>query len=107
MVKNFKPANVPFSFHKLVSSSNKAKSIEKLVEHVRSSILNARSGLSKLLAYPEVLELDGMSDDSVRHFLNNINSATGTRYIEVGSWRGSTFASDTKALCSLTMLCSF
>ena len=34
-----------------------------------------------------------MSDASVRHLINNLASAPGTRYLEVGSWRGSTLAS--------------
>ena len=82
---------VPFSFHRLDASI--AGAADDLIEHVRSSIGNARLGLSKLLGTPNVLQIEGMSDDSVRHLLNNLMSAPGTKYLEIGSWRGSTFVS--------------
>mmetsp|Transcript_24343 Transcript_24343/g.54892 ORF Transcript_24343/g.54892 Transcript_24343/m.54892 type:complete len:377 (+) Transcript_24343:39-1169(+) len=83
-------APVPFSFYRLETSSSTA---DALVEHVNICIVNARSGLSRLLGRPEVLQVKGMSDSSVRHLLNNLASASGTNYLEVGSWRGSTFVS--------------
>lgn len=82
---------VPFSFYRLDASL--AGATNDLVEHVRLSVANARSGLSRLLVTPAVLEVEGMSDDSVRHLLNNLASAPGTKYLEIGSWRGSTFVS--------------
>jgi len=81
---------VPFSFHRFDASPAGAA---ELAEHVRLSIVNARSGLSRILAAPDVLKIEGMSDDSVRHLLNNLMSAPGAKYLEVGSWRGSTFVS--------------
>jgi len=83
-------SSVPFSFHRFDASLVGAA---ELIEHVRLSIVNARSGLSRILAAPDVLKIEGMSDDSVRHLLNNLMSAPGAKYLEVGSWRGSTFVS--------------
>lgn len=40
-----------------------------------------------------ILSLDGMSGKKTRHFYNNICSLPGTRYIEIGTWRGSTLCS--------------
>ena len=66
-----------------------------LVEHVRHSILSARKGVSKLLTKhgQGVLGLDGMSNNNVRHLLNNICAAQGTRYMEIGVYKGSTLTS--------------
>jgi len=83
-------ASVPFSYHRLDASMANAA---ELIEHVRLCIVNARSGLSRLLSVPDVLQIEGMSSLSVRHLLNNLASAPGTRYLEIGSWRGSTFVS--------------
>eukprot|EP00614_Pseudopedinella_elastica_P002870 CAMPEP_0172606108 /NCGR_PEP_ID=MMETSP1068-20121228/26292_1 /TAXON_ID=35684 /ORGANISM="Pseudopedinella elastica, Strain CCMP716" /LENGTH=372 /DNA_ID=CAMNT_0013408711 /DNA_START=148 /DNA_END=1266 /DNA_ORIENTATION=- len=78
---------VPFTWHRMGGPPG------ALVEHLRLSIVNARWGVSRLLSKPQVLTIEGMSDDRVRHLLNNICMAHGTRFIEVGSWRGSTMAS--------------
>jgi len=87
---------VPFAFQLLGpdDAPHRESAIGELVEHVRRAVVNARSGLSRLLAGEGgVLRLQGMSDDSIRHLLNNLCNAPGTRYLEVGSWRGSTLAS--------------
>jgi len=109
----FPAAAVPFAFQFLGSHAAAAaavnlgadtRAVGDLVEHVRVSILNARSGLSRLLRSggngggggrggggdSGPLSVQGMSDASIRHLLNNLCSAPGTRYLEVGSWRGST-----------------
>lgn len=62
-----------------------------LIEHVKQSIHNAELGISKLTE--EILNLEGMSSDKVRHFLNNICSLNGGKYLEIGVWKGSTFIS--------------
>jgi hypothetical protein len=100
----FPVAPVPWAFHRLRTPGDPS-ALSDLVGHVRLSIVNARSHLSRLLATGSyggygsrgdgsgVLDLEGMSDASVRHLINNLASAPGTRYLEVGSWRGSTLAS--------------
>jgi len=65
--------------------------IAAMVDHVRASIRAAkrrRSGLT-----PGALAIDGMSSPKVRHLLNNLCSMPGCRYLEVGSWKGSTLVS--------------
>ncbi|MCH9614101.1 MAG: hypothetical protein SP1CHLAM54_11130 [Chlamydiia bacterium] len=59
------------------------------INHVQSSIQNAcrhESGLD-----PEVFKIHGMSSYKMRHLLNNICSLENARYLEIGSWKGSTF----------------
>jgi hypothetical protein len=59
--------------------------------HIVKSIDNADAGISKL--NNSILALQGMSSSKVRHFLNNLCSMPGSFYLEVGSWKGSTFVS--------------
>lgn len=89
----------PFSFHKLFGVEPSSRLIpfpdacNALVHHVRHAILNSRGGLSRLLAHPGVFGLNGSaSSDAARHLLNNLASAPGTRYLEVGSRFGATTA---------------
>ncbi len=60
-----------------------------LIGHVKSSLQDAlaeRSGLD-----PAVLTIPGMSGRKYRHFVNNlIRRVPQPRYLEVGSWQGST-----------------
>jgi len=66
---------------------------ERYVQHVETSVARARLLQSKLL--PFQLEIDGMSSYKNRHLLNNLMSlqleGRKLRYLEVGSWKGSTF----------------
>lgn len=39
---------------------------------------------------PEVFKVDGMSTHNVRHLINNLCAMPGARYLEVGSYKGST-----------------
>lgn len=61
------------------------------VEHIERSIENAINNKSKVI--PEILRLDGMSGNMVRHFLNNVANFDGVNYLEIGSWKGSTILS--------------
>lgn len=65
--------------------------VQLFVGHVQASIQNAELGISQLS--PEVLALDGMSSNKVRHLLNNLCSMKGTRYLEIGCFKGSTWVS--------------
>lgn len=64
---------------------------EKLIKHVNTSIKNAEMHISKLS--PEVLLIPGMSSGKGRHLLNNICTLPEGRYLEIGTWQGSTFIS--------------
>ncbi|MGK5593809.1 MAG: class I SAM-dependent methyltransferase [Parachlamydiaceae bacterium] len=63
----------------------------RLIAHVIMSIDHANQGVSKLTT--EVLEIDGMSSAKNRHLLNNLCSLQDTSYLEIGSWKGSTWVS--------------
>lgn len=45
----------------------------------------------KSLLDQSVLNIEGMSSPKVKHFLNNVVNFPTCRYLEVGSWKGSTF----------------
>lgn len=77
------------SFNILMSSNTIDQS--KMIDHVVQSISNANLEISQLSE--EVLQLEGMSSNKVRHLLNNICSMGDGRYLEIGVWKGSTFVS--------------
>jgi len=59
-----------------------------LVRHATEALFAAYRGVSKLP--PEVLALAGFSSPAVRHLLNNLCDFPGCRYLEIGTWQGST-----------------
>lgn len=73
------------------------------VFHIDQSIHLAEMGLSRL--HPLVYDIDGMSGRKYRHFLNNLMRFSPTfygharpiKYLEIGSWKGSTLCS---AICN-------
>lgn len=62
---------------------------EILIQHIQQSIVKAEGGDSSLPK--NVLALEGMSSAKVRHLLNNLCSLPRTNYLEIGSWKGSTW----------------
>ena len=57
---------------------------------IKQAVDNANNSISKL---PQgILDLEGMSSNKTRHFLNNLISLQGNtaRYLEIGVWKGST-----------------
>lgn len=65
--------------------------LEQLINHVDSSVNNSNNNISKLT--PEILSMDGMSGNKTRHLYNNICSLKDCNYLEVGTWKGSSFVS--------------
>lgn len=63
----------------------------ELIEHVKTSFENAELGKSKLTN--ELLQLDGMTGNKTRHLYNNLLNTQGTRYLEIGTWKGSSVCS--------------
>lgn len=63
-----------------------------MLEDIVSRAVNGSSQNHSALT-SEVLALEGMSSDKVRHFLNNVCNFPTVRYLEVGAWKGSTFIS--------------
>jgi hypothetical protein len=62
-----------------------------LVEHLQKSFEAAENEQSKLI--PDILELEGFSGNMTRHFYNNLLNREGMKYLEVGTWLGSTVCS--------------
>src|SRR4051812_30601409 len=59
-----------------------------LVAHVKRAISEADEGRSRIS--PAALAIEGMSSPKVRHLLNNLCAFDACRYLEVGSYKGST-----------------
>ena len=59
-------------------------------DRIKTAIEMADAGTSKV--NQAVLDLDGMSSNRTRHFFNNIIK-DDTRYLEIGTWKGSTLIS--------------
>lgn len=67
-------------------------SISSLINHIDKSIDMANNNQSKINNY--ILSLFGFSGNKTRHLYNNIcNIPTKTNYLEVGTYKGSTFIS--------------
>ncbi len=62
-----------------------------LIEHVQKSITLAQLERSQLNS--EILLLEGLSSNKIRHLLNNICSLSDANYLEIGTWKGATFIS--------------
>lgn len=65
------------------------------VEHVKNSLIKADNNDSKCTA--DILKLQGMSGNKIRHLYNNIASMDECRYLEIGVWKGSSTCS---AMCN-------
>ena len=77
-------------------------SLEELKRHIDLSFENAEKGVSKITN--GILQMEGMTGKKTRHFYNNLMSRDGVRYLEVGTWRGSSVCS---AMCgnSINVVC--
>lgn len=62
-----------------------------IISHVDKAYRDAEKGISKVS--PDILNLPGMSGSYTRHFYNNVCAMPHTRYLEIGSWKGSSIAS--------------
>ena len=60
----------------------------RLKSLLQRSIENAEALTTRLPA--DVLKIDGMSSPKIRILLNEICSEPGTKYLEIGCWKGST-----------------
>jgi hypothetical protein len=68
------------------------ESTEQAVKKVKESLSLANQYQSKLS--PQVLGLEGMTGLKTRHFYNNLlGGDTNLNYLEIGTWRGSSFIS--------------
>ena len=67
------------------------KSIDKIIDHVKQSVEKADNNISNLPN--SILNMEGMSGKKTRHLYNNLNNIQNINYLEVGTWKGSSFIS--------------
>ena len=63
-------------------------------QHLLNSFQKAEEEVSNIT--DELIELDGMTGTLTRHFYNNLMSMPDARYLEIGTWKGSSVCS---AMC--------
>jgi Methyltransferase domain len=61
---------------------------------VETAFQNAENNISKITN--DIISMDGMSGTKTRHFYNNLLNAEDARYLEIGTWKGSSVCS---AMC--------
>ena len=65
--------------------------MENLQTLIETAFEKAENNTSKLSN--AILELDGMTGNKTRHFYNNLLNTPDARYLEIGSWKGSSVCS--------------
>lgn len=70
---------------------SQADLVRKYIDHVEKAGVDAEECTSK--CSPDIMDLDGMSGVFTRHFYNNVVSMENTRYLEIGTWKGSSTCS--------------
>jgi hypothetical protein len=74
-----------------------------MIAHVDKAYHRAESRMSGLTQ--RVLSLDGMSGDYTRHFYNNLCAMPDARYLEIGTWKGSSIAAAMENNAMPTCVC--
>jgi hypothetical protein len=69
-------------------------SLLELKQHVELAFENAEKGVSKIT--DGIINMEGMSGIKTRHFYNNLLNKDDARYLEIGTWKGSSVCS---AMC--------
>ena len=69
---------------------------------VETAFQNAENNISKITN--DIINMDGMSGIKTRHFYNNLLNTENARYLEIGTWKGSSVCS---AMCGnkATVVC--
>lgn len=62
--------------------------------HIENAFSNAERGVSKITL--DIKDMDGMTGTKTRHFYNNLLDIEDARYLEIGTWKGSSVCS---AMC--------
>jgi hypothetical protein len=66
---------------------------EFLINHVNKAFEMADQNISKLPN--DVLQMEGMTGKKTRHLYNNLCNIDDANYLEIGTWKGSSFVSAT------------
>jgi hypothetical protein len=69
---------------------------------VETAFQNAENNISKITT--DIINMEGMSGIKTRHFYNNLLNTENARYLEIGTWKGSSVCS---AMCGnkATVVC--
>jgi hypothetical protein len=65
--------------------------VELYINHINNAFANAEKGISKI--NQEIINLEGMTGTKTRHFYNNLLNMNDARYLEIGTWKGSSVCS--------------
>jgi hypothetical protein len=65
--------------------------IDSIISHVDRSFTNAELYISNISQ--EILDIHGMTGEKTRHFYNNLLNVSNARYLEIGTWKGSSVCS--------------
>jgi len=65
--------------------------MEKYKTLVETAFQNAENNISKITN--DIVNLEGMSGTKTRHFYNNLLNTEDARYLEIGTWKGSSVCS--------------
>ena len=70
--------------------------------HIDKAFDNAENHISKITS--GIIHMDGMTGTKTRHFYNNLLDIPDARYLEIGTWKGSSVCS---AMCNnkATVVC--
>ena len=68
--------------------------MEHYINHVETAFQNAENKISKIT--DEIINMEGMTGTKTRHFYNNLLNMDDARYLEIGTWKGSSVCS---AMC--------
>jgi len=75
---------------------------DKYTHLVNTAFQNAENNISKIT--DDILRIHGMSGEKTRHFYNNLLNTDDARYLEIGTWKGSSVCA---AMCNnkATVVC--
>ena len=65
--------------------------VDKYISQIDLSFKNAEEGISKISE--DIIKMEGMTGTKTRHFYNNLLNMEGVRYLEIGTWKGSSVCS--------------
>ena len=68
--------------------------MEKYIILIEKAFQNAENNISKITN--DIITMEGMSGIKTRHFYNNLLNTEDARYLEIGTWKGSSVCS---AMC--------
>jgi len=61
------------------------------ISHIEKSLNNANNNISKISK--EIIDIEGMTGLNTKHLYNNLLNIPDARYLEIGTWKGSSLCS--------------